>query len=258
MTYRIRTLAIALSLAVLAALLTGFYVTSYKNRVDQRQERVPVVVAASDIPAGTSGAVLQSKRLLKVEQIARSAVVPGAISKPEALAKLVSTQPTYLGEQVTARRFGPVAVEGVRSQLTGAFRAVRIAGDENQVLAGVIRPGDHVDVLANVKFPNESSQKHFARVVLRDVLVLRASGSSGAAKITNPNSARAWVMLRVTDTQAHRLFFVVTNEDWTLALRPGLDDSDSPTGLTDAKSILSQGARGTDARALATAEGETP
>ena len=48
-------------------------------------------------------------------------------------------------------------------------------------------------------------------------------------------------MLRVTDTQSQRLFFVHTNDDWTLQLRPGLDDSDSPNSVVDAVSVLSTG-----------------
>src|SRR5207244_2446727 len=139
MPYRIRTLVIAIALAALAAVLTGFYVTNYKNRVDRRQDLVPVVVATGDSAAGTSGVTIASKQLLQVEQLARSAIVPGAISRPDDVRDLVAIQPTYAGEQVTARRFGPASIEGVRSQLTGAFRAVEVGGTDNQLLDDVVR-----------------------------------------------------------------------------------------------------------------------
>ena len=258
MTYRIRTLGIAVALALLAALMTMVYVTSYKHRVDRRQEQVPVAVATRDIPAGTLGAQVVARRLVQVEQVSRDAVAPGAISRPEEVAKLVALQATYAGEQVSARRFGPLASEGVRSQLTGTFRAVQIAGNPNQVLAGVLKAGDRVDVVANVKFPAEGSQKHFARVVLRDLLVLRTAGRpSDAAKITGSNDG-SWVMLRLTDSQAQKLFFVYTNDEWTLQLRPGLDDSDSPSTLADATSVLRAGLGSTDAKTLHGAERTTP
>jgi pilus assembly protein CpaB len=259
MTYRIRMLAIAVALAILAGLLTLYYVTSYKHQVDSKQEQVPVVVAAKDIPAGTTGAQVVTKHLVQVEQIARRAVVPGAISKPAEISKLIALQPTYAGEQVSARRFGPLAAGGVRSQLTGTFRAVQIAGDAHQVLAGVLKAGDRVDVIANVKYPSEQSQKHFTRVVLRDLLVLRTSGGpSQSTKITNSASSTSWVMLRLTDSQAQKLFFVYTNDDWTLALRPGIDDSDSPSTLADARSVLRAGVGAADATSLAQAEAKTP
>jgi pilus assembly protein CpaB len=260
MTYRIRTLAIALALALLAALMTMYYVTSYKHRVDRTQEQVPVAVAARDIPAGTLGSQIVAKHLVTVEQVSRRAVAPGAVSRPEDVARLVAVQPTYAGEQVSARRFGPIAAEGVRSQLTGTFRAMQVAGNQNQVLAGVLKSGDRVDLVANVKFPAEGSQKHFTRVVLRDLLVLRTSGASPTTtKITaGANSDSNWVMLRVTDSQAQKLFFVYTNDDWTLQLRPGLDDADSPSSLADATSVLKAGVGATDAASLQAAERSTP
>ena len=255
MTYRVRTLGIAVALALLAALMTVYYTTSYKHRVDGRQAQVPVAVAAKDIPAGTTGSQLLAGRLLHIEQVARAAVVPGAISRPEDLAKLVAVQPTFAGEQVSARRFGPLAAEGVRNQLRGTFRAVEVPGTPTQVLAGVLKPGDRVDVVANVKFPAEGSQKHFSRVILRDLLVLRTSGAaSETAKITGSANSNTWVMLRLTDSQLQKLFFVFTNNEWSLALRPGLEDSDSPSTLSDAVSVLKAGISSTDATSLNAAE----
>lgn len=259
MTYRVRTLGIAVGLAVVAGLMTMYYVTSYKHRVDSKQEQVPVAVAARDIPAGTLGATIVSKKLLHVEQVARRAVAPGAVSSPADVARLVALQTTYAGEQVSAHRFGPIQAEGVRSQLTGTYRAMQVAGTPNQLLAGVLKAGDRVDVVANVKFPAEGSQKHFSRVALRDVLVLRTSGPpSEASKITSSTNADSWVMLRVTDTQGQKLFFVYTNDDWTLQLRPGLDDSDSPSSLADAVSVLKTGIGAADVTTLTAAARSTP
>ena len=46
MTYRIRNIGIAVALAIVAALLTTFYVTNYKRTVQQGEDMVPVYVAA--------------------------------------------------------------------------------------------------------------------------------------------------------------------------------------------------------------------
>ena len=89
--------------------------------------------------------------------------------------------------------------------------------------------------------------------------MLRTSGApSESQKISgNPNS-QSWVMLRVTDSQAQKLFFVYTNDDWSLSLRPGLDDSDSPSTLVDAGSVLSAGLGATDATSLDSAARSKP
>lgn len=242
MTYRARNILIAVGLAAAAALLTVFYVSNYKSTVQAEGETVSVLVAARDIPVGTLGDQVSSEKMLTTQEIPRKAVVAGAISKPEELGGLIATQPVYIGEQVTARRFGAIEEAGVRTQLKGTARAMQVAGNKNQILAGVLRPGDHVDVVASVKFPTEDSSKHFSKVVLRDVLVLRTSGEGdNTASVVDPTGGDGWVMLRVTDAQAQKLYFVYANSDWWLALRPGLNSRNSSESVDDAMSILRSG-----------------
>lgn len=81
-----------------------------------------------------------------------------------------------------------------------------------------------------------------SKVVLRDLLVLAApdTGLASASATSNPN-ATATVQLRVTDTQATKLFFMVKNGEWMLALRPPTRAGDSSETLEDAKTIAAEG-----------------
>jgi Flp pilus assembly protein CpaB len=115
MTYRVRNITIAVALAVVAALLTSFYVTSYQRNVRKDETNVPVFVAKHDIPSGTSGADIVRKGLLEKSEIVRRNVVPGAISNPAQIDELVATQAIYAGEQVTTRRFATPAQRGIRA-----------------------------------------------------------------------------------------------------------------------------------------------
>jgi len=244
MTYRLRNILIAVGLAVVAALLTVFYVSNYKSTVRSDAETVSVLVAAADIPQGMLGQQIIEKKLLTTQEIPRKAIVNGTIAKPEDISGLIATQPIYIGEQVTARRFGPLEAAGVRDSLRGTYRVMQITGDDAQLLQGVLRPGDHVDIVASIKYPSEDSQKHFSKVVLSDVLVLRTSGEDDSqASVVDPNGGDGWVMLRLTDSQAQKLYFVYANNDWWLTLRPGLNDATSPAGalIADSVSILRQG-----------------
>lgn len=242
MTYRMRNILIAVGLALAAALLTVFYVSNYKSSVQSEEETINVLVASRDIPVGTLGSQVASEKMLSVQEVPRKAIVAGTISKPEELTGLIATQPVYIGEQVTARRFGPIAQAGVRTQLKGTYRAMQIQGNSNQLLAGTLKPGDHVDVVASVKFPTEDSAKHFTKIVLRDVLVLETSaGGEAGASVVDPNGGDGHVLLRVTDAQAQRLYFVYANNDWWLALRPGLNGRNSSESVDDAISILRAG-----------------
>jgi Flp pilus assembly protein CpaB len=243
MTYRIRNIGIAVALAVVAALLTTFYVTNYKRTVQQGEETVPVYVASHDIPLGTSGADVTQRSMIRVEHVTRRSVVPGAISKPDQINDLVAVEPIYAGEQVSTKRFRTSEEQGIRAQLKGNMRAIQIAGSDSELLAGTVTDGDRVDVVGNWEFP-EGKQVHVARVVLRDLLVLQAPDTSKIqSKIgANPNEPFQ-VMLAVSDAQAQKLWWLVKNGDWSLQLRPVTNAADSPESFETSSSLLLDGLR---------------
>ena len=80
MNYRAKNIGIAIGLAALAAILTSVYVVNYKRHVQRGEDKVTVLVAARDIPAGTSGADIIDQKMLKEQTVPRKAIVAGAIS----------------------------------------------------------------------------------------------------------------------------------------------------------------------------------
>jgi Flp pilus assembly protein CpaB len=231
-------------LAVLAALLTIFYVTNYKRSVQSGEELVPVYVAAAEIPAGTSGSEVGDRNLLTAVEVARRSIVPGAISEPEQIEQLVATERIYEGEQVTLNRFRPLGEQGVRAQLKGRLRAIQIAGSEHQLLMGTVQIGDRVDFIGSLERETGTQRSAGTRVVLRDILVLEAPGAGGVeSKLTaRPNEAFS-ALLAVTDAQAQKLFHVITHGDWTLQLRPVSDPADSRDTLDTDATVLRGGRR---------------
>jgi Flp pilus assembly protein CpaB len=242
MTYRIRNILIAVGLALVAMMLTLFYVTNYKRSVQHAAASVEVYVAAHDIPAGTAGSDLGREHALRLETVQRRDVVPGAISNPDQVQNLVVSGPLYAGEQVSLRRFTNVAAQGIRAQLKGTLRAVQVAGDPNQLLAGTLQAGDHVDVVANLRVNSSSATSNAARIVLRDLTVLTGPADSAVSKVSSPGGSTS-VVLAVTDTQVQRLFFVLKNADWTLELRPVVDAADSSERVETVDSVLKEGVR---------------
>jgi Flp pilus assembly protein CpaB len=241
MTYRLRNVAIAVGLALVAMLLTLFYVTNYRRSVQHGQATVPVYVAARTIAPGTTGADIVRTHALKQVSVSRRNVVQGAISDPSEISTLVVTQTIYPDEQMTLRRFADTKAEGVSGQLKGTMRAVQIAGDPNQLLVGTLKNGDHVDVVANISIDGNSTQAHVTRIVLRDINVLDVVQQSGAS--TSPANQQNSVILAVTDTQVQRLFYVLKNDDWMLELRPAINPSDSPERLDTLNTILTAGVK---------------
>jgi Flp pilus assembly protein CpaB len=254
MAYRARNILIAVALAAVAALLTSFYVTSYKRHVQRGEDHVTVLVAKKDISEGTSGADVSG--LLTPQEVPRKARVPGAISSADDIAGLVATQATLEGEQVTVRRFSPRTQVGVRAQLTGTLRAVSLEGDQNQLLAGTLKDGDRVDFVTALRKPG-SQDIYFSRILVRDVKVLEApSAPPAGSKLTGAANSNFAVMLALTDNQAQRIQFLMANASnegpnrWHLELRPVSHDADSSDHLDTFGSVLTAGLKASSRRSL--------
>lgn len=244
MNYRAKNIGIAVALAALAAILTSAYVVNYKRHVQRGEGKVTVLVAARDIPAGTSGADVVDQKMLKEQTVPRKAVVAGAISSPDQLSQYVATQDVFEGEQVSTRRFAPPTEQGIRSQIKGTQRAYELAGDPNQLLAGTLKEGDHIDVVGNwkVKVNGGDGDNAITRVILRNILVMRAPiGGASGATVTSGGDNSQNAQLRVTDVQVQKLFWIEKNGDWHLTLRPPVNSVDSGNTIQEVSTMFFDG-----------------
>jgi Flp pilus assembly protein CpaB len=244
MNYRAKNIGIAVALAALAAILTSAYVVNYKRHVQRGEGKVTVLVAARDIPAGTSGADVVDQKMLKEQTVPRKAVVAGAISSPDQLAQYVATQDVFEGEQVSTRRFAPPTEQGIRAQIKGTQRAYELAGDPNQLLAGTLKEGDHIDVVGNwkVKVNGGNDANAITRVILRNILVMRAPlGGSSGTTVTSGAGDRLNAQLRLTDVQVQKMFWIEKNGDWHLTLRPPVNSVDSGNTIQEVSTMFFDG-----------------
>jgi len=164
-------------------------------------------------------------------------------------------------------RFASVSQSGIQGSLKGTLRAYEVAGTVNQVLAGILKTGDHVDIVANFRYKfagqtQSSSSVTFAatKIVLRNVKVLRAPSAPGtASKLGGSFDTKYQVVLAVTDNQSQKLLFATHNSDeaqsggepgWWLELRPNLNPSDSPGSIETLTTMLRDGLSPRQARLL--------
>jgi Flp pilus assembly protein CpaB len=266
MTYRVRNIGIAVALAAVAALMTSFYVTNYKRHVQRGEDHVTVLVAKHDIPAGAAGSDVTGE--LSATEVPRRSVVPGAISSPDEIKDKVASQTVFAGEQVTTNRFSSVAASGIQGQLRGTMRAFQVQGDGEQTLAGTLKDGDHVDVVATFNYKwvdfhggksTSSDTLTASRIVLRDIKVLKApAGPAAGSKLTGAVDQKFPVLLAVTDSQAQKLLFIVGNSSqsdsrvaaWSLELRPVVHAADSPDHVDRVSTILLDGLNSSQRNAL--------
>jgi Flp pilus assembly protein CpaB len=239
MTYRVRNIIIAAALALAAAMLALFYVANYKQHVQHSEKTVPVFVAKGDIPVGTSGADVLKHHMLATSNVAQRTVVPGAISNADQVQNLVTTAPIYAGEQVTLRRFANHAELGPRAQLHGPLRAIALEGDSAQVLAGTLKSGDHVDMVATWRYCSDSTCI-VSRDVARNLLVLQAPDTGGAKLSTTETVS---VMLAASDQrEVQKVWWAAKNSiGWSLQLRPVANATDSPEDAESTASMTADG-----------------
>ena len=236
---RLRNLALPLGLAVLAAVLVGLYVVSYRNSVTHGAGLVKVLVAGRDIPAGTDGSSIAAGGYLKSESVPRRAVVPGSITSAHPLTSLVAGAEIYKGQQITLRQFTPASQGGIFAKFSGTERVVVVPGDPNQLLAGTLSDGDRVDVVMTTKYHFGALARATSRVVLRNLLVLQAP--DGSAKTTVSGAATVSAQVVMTDRQAQTMSWAMKQGAWFFALRPTNKPLNSSPTVESVYSILGRG-----------------
>src|SRR3954447_4429648 len=242
MTYRVRNIAVAVGLALIAALLTTFYVANYKRHVRQSESTVTVYVAKKDIPQGTPGPDLLKHGWIVPADVVQRTVVPGAISNPDQVRSLLTRADIYAGEQVSLRRFADHAEQGVRVQLHGPVRAISIPGTPDELMVGTLREGDHVDLIANFKYGTGTNGDAVTRDVVQDLQVLHIGAESTASKVTTPQNGSS-VLLAVSDRkEAQKVWFTIMNSSgWSLMLRPVAGATTPPLDLEVIDSMVKDG-----------------
>ena len=236
---RLRNLALPLALAALAAVLVGLYVVSYRNSVTRGAGLVKVLVASRDIPAGTDGSTIAAGGYLKSQTVPRRAVAPGSVTSAQPLTSLIAGSEIYKGQQITLRQFAPAAQGGVFAKFSGTERVLVVPGEPSQLLAGTVSDGDHVDVVATTKYHVDDLARAASRVVLRNLLVLKAPDGPSTASVAGQATASADIVM--TDAQAQTMAWVMKQGDWFLVLRPTNQPRNSAPTIETIFSFLYRG-----------------
>jgi Flp pilus assembly protein CpaB len=225
--HRFRNIVIAAVLAAAAALLTVVYVSTARDESAAQGETVTVYVPTRTFPIGTPGSKIAGS--LEKQTVTRSSLTPKAVTSPDEIKDLYTTETVYSGEQLSLNRFVPPKQVGVLSLLKGKERAIQVAGDETQMLDGTLQPGDRVDVVANLRNPGNQNDVR-SLVILRDLRVLQTQDGEGAT-INDPEDDRSLAILAMTSEQAQRFAYARfnSNDQWWLQLRPVKQPKDGET-----------------------------
>jgi pilus assembly protein CpaB len=223
-------IALALACAVAATVILLVALSQYKQSVSVANKDETVLVATSTIQKGTSADVIGREQLYRPTPILVKNLAVGAVTNAAALQGQVAVQDILPGQQLTAGDFAPSA-NSVVGELTPGQRAVGLTVDAQHGLAGVIEPGDHVDVYGSYAPQNGPP---VVKLLYTNALVIKVPAA--ASGLGGGNGAGT-VVVAVNDKQVGATDFTADNGKVWLALRPG-QATTVPQGLTTFDSIL--------------------
>lgn len=207
---------------LLAVFLTNFYFQRWKARY--RLEEAAILVAASDIP---KGAVIDYK-MLALQPVPVKFIQPGALSSRESAVGKTALVTIMAGEQILATK---LAAPGAGLTLAGKTppgkRAATISLEAASAVGGMIRPGDHVDVIAIFSAPPVTIS------LFQDILVLAVGqemvpSEARARREEEDESAtrRETVTLALTPQEVRVLTVAMEQGKIRLTLRPRMEKED--------------------------------
>lgn len=215
-------LIVSLVLALVAALLTRFYISSKEKEVADEKARIYaaygtiyVLAYTHDVAAGT---VLSSSDVTVV-RAPRVGLQGHAVEKDDLT--MIAGKKTLVAHKANEvvnwsdLEGGGTNGKGLAGSIERQMRAISINVNASSSVAGMVRPNDHVDVIGTYSFPDAEGRTRSGEVItstiLQNVLVL-ATGRDTAKSLARETlggqgSGYSTVTLQVTPREAEVLAF---------------------------------------------------
>jgi pilus assembly protein CpaB len=228
---RQKVIIAALALGAISAVLMYVFLA---GRVAQSDARYSVVVAKRDIPKGT----ILSTDMLQTKSMHRNIIPDGAAVNPSAVSGKATRYKLAAGQPIAQSDLLPT--DHLSYVIPPFMRAVSVGLDPVVGVAGFIRPGDHVDVIATFAI----GQGTVTKTILQDVELLATGtqASAGQAANTGDDTATASdqpnATLLVLPTQAERLVLADEKGKIRLALRRADDKAFAKTRGVTGRAVI--------------------
>ena len=224
-----------LIVAAVVAIGSGFglvkYASGAEDRAVEASKPVQVLVAQKEVPSGMAFSTAWNTHLIGYAQTPESLLPPTAVTDPQALQGLIATTELAQGQFVVRGAFADPAAAGrvgpptFANQLPPGTVAVSFKADAEKAVSDLIRPGDHVNLLAQV--PNASvlglPDSGGAAVVhifqdLEIIAIGNVTAPAADASVAPNNPGSGLYTVAVAPEDAARLLLLSNEYDVYLAL----------------------------------------
>lgn len=218
-----RAFTTSLILAAVAVLMIYSYISSRETELQSEYgNQTPVVVAKEDIKE----LEIIDDRKVQLINVPSKFQMPGHFKRVEDLYNTIAAVPIKKGEQITIPRVTyPGAQSGLSRQISVGKRALSIQVTEGQSVSRLLKPGDRVDVLAQVDYAAGKKERLKVKTVLQDVLILSTglyvTNSVPVINLKSENDSRQMklnsytnyntVTLELTPFEVQKMVFLISN-----------------------------------------------
>ena len=202
---------IALAVGLLSGGLAFFLLFEKATEIEKKTTPVEVLVASRYIPAGN----FLNADMISKKMIPEAFISPSSIHDLREVDGLMNLVPISAGEQILSNKF-VLAEDSLALSLAPGYRAYTLEVNESSGVGNLIRPGNHVDLLAKT----ENNKKETTAFVFQNVQVLavgqkmdwrknpKSNPGSTASYENENNSSYSTVTLAVTPEQAEILMWL--------------------------------------------------
>jgi pilus assembly protein CpaB len=192
-------LVAAFVVAALGTTLVFLYVHGANDRALADQKPVEVLVAKTDISAGTTGTKAEADVMWELKAISRDSMVDGALSSPAKILDKVATTTIFKGEQIIAQQFGDSTQTSPLIVPEGKM-AISVAVGESNRLGTFLTAGSTVAVFVTA----QDGGRPRTKVLLPSVQVI-ANGNQTLTSPATSDAQNGLLTLAVNQDQAQRL-----------------------------------------------------
>jgi pilus assembly protein CpaB len=187
MQSRVLAILIAVVLALVATAALVVYVNGADRRAISDQTPRMVWVAATPIPAGTSGLTAINTKKVKQVAVPSKNIVGGAVLSVTQIQNRYAAVDLEVGEQLLQKRWvGAEDVAGARLlPIQPGYQALAIGLDAVRQVAGFVTPGDRVSLVLTMK----RGDRDKSEFLIQDVQVL-AVGNTALANAAAQGGGR--------------------------------------------------------------------
>lgn len=241
-------LIVAIILGLSAVFLSNRYFQKKEKELFQGTKPKPVLVAARDISID----VIVKKSDIKIAQIPTKFIQPSAIHSEKAVVGKMTTAFILKGEQIVSTKLvSPEKGKWLAIKTPPKKRAVTISANSVTGVAGLLKPGDYVDILGTFDLikAGEGGRQEIQSVsipLFQNVLVLAVNQEMSKFSLPQKNKKGRFeqekevstVTLALSPQEAENLVFAEEKGKIRLLLRSPKDEQIAPLSVVNFNTLL--------------------